>query len=99
MYIIFWENRIQIKMRRKSGRTRFQIELIYLSELLPEAVKVISGEIEDKQQTLVIEPIKNDDPITGDYNKLLQVIINLLSKATKYTQEGGQICLSANSTP
>ncbi len=85
--------------RLESGRTRFQIELIYLSELLPEAVKVISGEIEDKQQTLVIEPIKNDDPITGDYNKLLQVIINLLSNATKYTQEGGQICLSANISP
>jgi len=85
--------------RLESGRTRFQIEQIYLSELLPEAVKVISGEIEEKQQTLVVEPIKDDDPITGDYNKLLQVVINLLSNATKYTQEGGQICLSADVSP
>ena len=85
--------------RLESGRTRFQIEQIYLSELLPEAVKVMSGEIEEKQQTLVVEPIKDDDPITGDYNKLLQVVINLLSNATKYTQEGGQICLSADVSP
>jgi len=82
--------------RLESGRTRFQIEQIYLSELLPEAVQVMYGKIEEKQQTLVLEPIKHDEPITGDYNKLLQVVINLLSNATKYTQEGGQIRLSAN---
>ncbi len=63
---------------------------------MPEAVQVMHGNIEEKQQTLVLEPIKQDEPITGDYNKLLQVVINLLSNATKYTQEGGQIRLSAN---
>jgi signal transduction histidine kinase len=82
--------------RLESGRTRFLTEQIYLSELLPEAVQVMHGNIEEKQQTLVLEPIKQDEPITGDYNKLLQVVINLLSNATKYTQEGGQIRLSAN---
>lgn len=85
--------------RLESGRTRFQVEQIFLSELLPEAVQIMSGEIEEKQQALVLEPIKDDEPITGDYNKLLQVVINLLSNATKYTQEGGQIRLSADVTP
>jgi len=85
--------------RLESGRTCFQIEQIYLSELLPEAVQIIYGKIEEKQQTLVLEPIKDDEPLTGDYNKLLQVVINLLSNATKYTQEGGQINLSAYVSP
>ena len=85
--------------RLESGRTSFQVEQIYLSELLPEAVQIIYGKIEEKQQTLVLEPIKDDEPLTGDYNKLLQVVINLLSNATKYTQEGGQIKLSTNVSP
>lgn len=85
--------------RLESGRTKFQIEQIYLSELLPEAVQVMKGKIEEKHQALVVEPIKGDGPITGDYNKLLQVVINLLSNATKYTHEGGQIRLSGEVSP
>ena len=65
--------------------------------LLQKAMTNIKFRIDAKKQNLKIN-IDNNIPhfITGDEQRLMQVIVNLLSNAAKFTPIGGNICIDAS---
>lgn len=75
--------------RLESGRTHLDIVLFDIDKLIYESVDVIRQQAAEKGLAIHIdcEPII----VRGDRGKIKQVLLNLLTNATKYNREGGTI--------
>jgi signal transduction histidine kinase len=79
----------------ESGRMKFDLKSFDLREVVADVADSLRERINNRQQTLHIE-IEDDLPlIFADATRITQVISNLMSNATKYTQDGGEITLRA----
>lgn len=74
-----------------SGKLRLKIELLSLAELAQAAIDVVEPGAAAKQIAIdaAFEPDLPD--VTGDGERLQQVIWNLLSNAVKFTESGGRV--------
>jgi len=84
--------------RLESGRMLFNYEMVNIKELLIECIVISSSKIEQRNQTLTYEIDDGVQPIHADYDKIKQVVLNLLSNAINYTPEGGKLLLTAGKT-
>jgi PAS domain S-box-containing protein len=75
-----------------SGKVRLNVERVNLSSIVQAAVETARPTAETKGLRLqtVIDPL-NGVVVSGDGNRLQQVLWNLLSNAVKFTPSGGQI--------
>lgn len=79
----------------EAGRMRLEFARIDLKDVVVEVERSTRRQIEEKGQTFEIR-IPADLPIVwADNNRLMQVLINLVSNAHKYTDAGGKIILGA----
>lgn len=73
----------------ESGRLAWQDQEIDIERLIQDAVDLVRGEFVAKQGVALRMEIEAELPqIHGDRDRLLQVLINLLSNAAKFTQQG-----------
>ncbi|HBA62744.1 MAG TPA: hybrid sensor histidine kinase/response regulator [Lachnospiraceae bacterium] len=79
----------------ESGKLALTIERISLKEVMEGIVSIMQPQVKTKKQTfhIHVENILAED-VWCDGVRLNQVLLNLLSNATKYTPEGGSIQLS-----
>jgi signal transduction histidine kinase len=81
--------------RLESGRTPFQAERFNPGPLIEECTIVTRPRAEEHDLLLSFE-IPDDLPeLTGDRDKIKQVILNLLSNAVNYNLPGGEITVAA----
>jgi hypothetical protein len=73
------------------GKLELQVSQVNLKTVIQAALATAYPLVEDKN--LSLEAVVDDsiEPISGDANRLLQVMGNLLSNAIKFTPEGGRI--------
>lgn len=84
----------------ESGQNALDIAAFDLKELLEELNAAIQPWIQEKRQSLEVEVSGlKADCFLGDRLRLRQILINLLSNAVTYTQEGGQIQLTVLGLP
>jgi signal transduction histidine kinase len=81
--------------RIESGRIRINLAEVSVEQIVEDALRTIRGQIEAKQQPLVVEITPDLPLVKGDRERLVQVLTNLVSNAYKYTPEGGQITVRA----
>ncbi len=78
--------------KMEAGKVDWQMQPIDPSELLDWATNSTAGLFETNGLQLISEIEPGLPQIIGDRNRLLQVLINLISNAVKFTESGSVIC-------
>jgi signal transduction histidine kinase len=74
----------------ENGNFELALEKVNIQEVIKEAVHIMEPLIDKKKQTLVTE-INVGGPVTLDRQRILQVLLNLLSNSNKFTPDKGTI--------
>lgn len=82
--------------RLESGRTQFHKENVNLEALLNEVADLMRVRIDEEGLHLRMEITPPLPSVEGDWDKLKQVLINLISNAIKYNRPNGTITLGAS---
>jgi signal transduction histidine kinase len=80
--------------RLEAGRVKLQLEQIQPGALVDQALGAIQPEIESRQHSLEVDLPEDLPTCTGDRERLVQILTNLLSNACLYTPSGGAIRVS-----
>ncbi len=75
----------------EAGKLQIELSPVKLAELLNAVADFISNQVRQKKLSFEIQkPPTNDEIILyGNYQRLLQVLLNLVGNAIKFTHEGG----------
>lgn len=77
------------------GNMRLEFKAINVTEVIEEAIRSLNRQIDEKEQGLELV-IANDLPdIWADQARMVQIVVNLISNASKYTRQGGKIQVGA----
>jgi signal transduction histidine kinase len=76
------------------GQLQLQHARIDLVTVLISAIETVQSDISRRGQTLTAAWPRSSIWVLADPNRLEQVFVNLLTNASKYTDEGGQISMS-----
>lgn len=79
----------------ESGQYQWQRGSVSASDLIEKAVHLLRPLAEKKGQSILVSQAEGVGPMTGDADKLTEVLINLIDNAIKYTPEGGRITVEA----
>lgn len=74
-----------------SGRLRLDIQPVDLASIINNAVDVLRPASEGKEIEIELKLKAGREVITGDPDRLQQVVWNLLSNAIKFTPKGGRV--------
>ena len=61
---------------------------------MEKSVEATSSLVESKKHALTVDIPDDCPPVVGDFDKLVQVVTNLISNSVKFTPEGGKITIS-----
>jgi signal transduction histidine kinase len=81
--------------RIDAGRIRLEIENVQIKDVIAEVIESVQTQIEKKNLHLHLDIDQNLPQIRADYNRVVQIMTNLVSNAYKYTPEGGDITVMA----
>lgn len=81
--------------RLESGAVQLKFATVDIRELVTEVLQLLGPVIRKKEQAITQELPIDLPPVSGDSDRLTQVITNLISNAHKYTPAGGTLAVSA----
>ena len=79
----------------EAGKIVWQQQPVSMAEVVERAVAATSSLVEQKGLRLAKEIAPDLPEIVGDRDRLIQVVINLVSNAVKFTERGGRITCRA----
>lgn len=79
--------------KMEAGRMEYRRDPLDLAELCGQSAAAVSSLFEDSAVQLLLQLDDGLPPVTGDGHRLVQVLVNLLSNARKFT-EAGSVVLS-----
>jgi PAS domain S-box-containing protein len=82
--------------RIQSGAIDLRLRPVELGPLLRHVTMTMGPQFEEKDQRLDVEVPADLPPVQADADRLQQIVLNLLSNATKYTAQGGSIAIVAS---
>ncbi|MGD1996206.1 MAG: ATP-binding protein [Anaerolineae bacterium] len=81
--------------RIETGQLRLELEAVHVADALQNALLTTRAQIEARSQQLTVDVPEHLPPTHADPARLAQVLINLLTNASKYTPEGGSLRVQA----
>ena len=82
--------------RIERSKIRLKPEIADLRVILERSLQSIARQVQKRRQTLVVEISEEPLPLTADPVRIEQIVTNLLTNASKFTNEEGRITLSAS---
>jgi signal transduction histidine kinase/CheY-like chemotaxis protein len=76
------------------GLVKLESEVLDLNKVAMAAVEQARPHIEERRHALTVDLPPEQVPVEGDRTRLIQVLVNLLNNAAKYTPAGGSITLA-----
>jgi signal transduction histidine kinase len=76
--------------RLKAGRLEYRVAPVRLSDVVAEVEPMIYPQLALKGVSYVVK-VPADDVVQADFEKLVQVLLNLVSNAVKFTPQGGVV--------
>ncbi|MGG0720567.1 ATP-binding protein [Robertmurraya massiliosenegalensis] len=67
---------------------------VNMNQLLEEMLPILCQKADEKEIELILEPLEKEITIDGDYYRLKQIFINLISNAISYSLQGGRVTIS-----
>ena len=77
-----------------TGKLRLDVKMVELISIINAAMDIVRPAAEAKQIKLVSSLDPAAGPVSGDADRLQQIVWNLLSNAVKFTPKGGQVAVS-----
>jgi signal transduction histidine kinase len=84
--------------RIEAGRLRLEFSAVSVDEAVQEVVRSSQAQINEKEQSLTLSYAQDLPPVWADRTRLIQIIVNLVSNANKYTPTKGSITIRAERT-
>lgn len=94
LHLLNMVNEILDMSKIESHSLKLNLSKFNIKQNIQEVLNILAPIYIRKQQTVVLN-IKENFEICADYQKIQQILFNLLSNAIKFTQETGQITVSA----
>jgi signal transduction histidine kinase len=82
--------------RLEAGRIELSLAPVSMREIIDEALTGSQDDIKARHHTLQVETPRDLPPALGDRVRLIQILTNLVSNATRYTPDGGTIQITAD---
>ena len=79
----------------EAGKLEWHMDNVVIAEVIDQATAATSSLFDQRGLQLVKEIAPDLPPVTGDRNRLVQVVINLISNAVKFTDAGSVTCRAA----
>jgi signal transduction histidine kinase len=77
--------------RIEAGAMRYELADLSFRELLASVDPLIRPQLERAGLALVVEASRDDPCVYADFEKVRQILLNLLSNALKFTSRGGEV--------
>ncbi|HHH29900.1 MAG TPA: HAMP domain-containing histidine kinase [Polyangiaceae bacterium] len=84
--------------KAEAGKLEYQPSLIDVEEVTDNVVSSLRWMTELKALTLAVNVSPGLPKLTTDRGKLLQILLNLVANAIKFTPEGGEVALTVHGT-
>jgi signal transduction histidine kinase len=81
-----------------SGHVEYRFSLVTVDSALNGTIDIMDAAIREKQITLDRQAVGANLAFWADPDRVLQILVNLVTNAVKYTPPGGAITLSATAT-
>ncbi len=78
--------------KMEAGKVEWKMEPLQLSEVVERAIAATSALFQQKNLELIQDIEPGLPEITGDRDRLIQVVINLISNSVKFTDSGSVTC-------
>lgn len=85
-------NNILDLARIESGRAEWEMRPVAISEIVEQSLAATAALFQEKMLARVVEVHDELPTLTGDRNRLVEVLVNLLSNAVKFTDAGTVTC-------
>jgi signal transduction histidine kinase len=85
--------------RIESGRLRLHMRSVPIKTVVDEVVQTMQERIKAKELALTVKVPEDLPPVQADEDRLIQVLTNLMSNASRYTLPGGKISVKATMEP
>ena len=78
------------------GETKLHLEQLVMEDLLDHALAVVATRVAEKKIMIIKEIPKDLPPVRADRDRLVQILLNILDNAVKFTQPGGKVAVTAS---
>ena len=79
--------------RLEAGRVEYHVQPVPVAEVLKSVEDILAPQIRARQLHYVVRNDCGGAAVRADPDKLVQILINLLSNAARYTPDGGEIAV------